>query len=979
MGTESDAGGGLAPGQQFGPRYRIIKLKGKGGMGAVYHAWDAELGVSVALKVIRPDTLADPTAVTDLERRFKRELLLAREVTHRNVVRIHDLGDIDGTKYLSMSYIEGEDLATILRREKRLPVARALAIARQVAEGLEAAHAAQVIHRDLKPANVLMSGDRALITDFGIARFGARPTSTTTIVQSDAPAAPVATPGSAADGATRGDSLASTTIRPSSPSEDAVTVDGTVGMAGTIEYMPPEQAAGQPVDERADIYSFGLMLYDMLMGASRHSGETSYTELAKRMQAPPAPMRSIEPAVPAPLERIIMRCVQPAPAERYQTISEVIAALKTLDDAGHERPIVRLTTRRQLVAWTIAAAAGALAIAGIAWWWLPSPAPPAQRPPMSVLIADFENRTGDDVFAGALEQALGVGIEGASFVNAYARPSALRIASANGLGTVLNEATARLVSRREAIAVVLAGSIEAARGGYEIAVKAVDPAADTVIATVSTFAAGKEGVLDSVNDLAGQVRERLGDTTLAGGKIAAGETFTAASLDAVRSYALAQDLAVNGKNAEAVVHYQRATELDPAFGRAYSGWATSARRLGRSEEAAALWQKALTLMDRMTEREKYRTLGTYYLGVSRNYEKAIENYTEVLRRWPGDSVATTNLAFAYFFALDFPNAHRLGRQAVLLDPGNITARSNVALFAMYASDFDAAVGEAKAVIKLNPSFEKSYFVLAAAAMARGDLAGVRQEYDRMRATGPAGRTLAAAGDADLALYEGRTTEAIGVLEAGVAEDLRSGNVSAALFKQIALAEAYATTTRARAIAEAHRAVERNRQPFVAVPAALVLIDAGRIADASAIAGELEKSLQAPTRAWGGLLRARIALAENRTVDAVEALRAAQKLADLWMIRFTLARAYLDAGQAAEALADFELCSKRRGEAMSLFFEDLPTFHYLAVLPYWLARAQEGVGLTAQATQNYETYLAARAAAGDDALSADARRRLGRTR
>ena len=180
------------------PRYSIIKLKGAGGMGAVYHAWDAELSVPVALKVIRPDTLTDPTVVADIERRFKRELLLAREVTHRNVVRIHDLGDIDGTKYLSMSYVEGQDLATILRRDGKLTAARALMIARQVAEGLEAAHAAKVIHRDLKPANVLMAGERALITDFGIARFGATapsaPSAPQFVAPADATAATIAIP-----------------------------------------------------------------------------------------------------------------------------------------------------------------------------------------------------------------------------------------------------------------------------------------------------------------------------------------------------------------------------------------------------------------------------------------------------------------------------------------------------------------------------------------------------------------------------------------------------------------------------------------------------------------------------------------------------------------------------------------------------------------------------------------------------------------
>jgi tetratricopeptide (TPR) repeat protein len=295
---------------------------------------------------------------------------------------------------------------------------------------------------------------------------------------------------------------------------------------------------------------------------------------------------------------------------------------------------------------------------------------------------------------------------------------------------------------------------------------------------------------------------------------------------------------------------------------------------------------------------------------------------------------------------------------------------------MYASDFTTGVAEAKRVIGLNPRFEKAYVVLAAASMDAGDLAGVRQTYEQMAATGPAGATLATTGHADLALYEGRIDEAIKTLQAGMAEDARTGNNTAEVAKQVALLEAYGfSQNRTRAIAEAQSVLTKNRQPSAAVPAALALVEAGRVSEAVPVAAELEKSLQPSTRAWAGVIRARIALADKRTVDAVEALRAAQKLADLWLIRFTLARAYLDAGQHAEALADFELCLKRRGEAMSLFFEDVPTFRYLSPLPYWIARAQEGVGMRAQAAQNYDTFLATRRAAPNDPLVVDAQRRL----
>src|SRR5215204_5129564 len=213
----------LEPWQPFGSRYHIIRLLGAGGMGAVYQAWDAELGVAVAIKVIRPEAMADQTIAADIERRFKRELLLARQVTHKNVVRIHDIGQIDGIKYITMSYVDGVDLSTAAQAEGRLPIAKVLQTARSVAAGLAAAHGAGVVHRDLKPANIMLQADgTALIMDFGIAR-------------------------------STGDKAASAQPKtapklslPLAASRADATMAGVI--VGTVEYMAPEQARGEAVD-----------------------------------------------------------------------------------------------------------------------------------------------------------------------------------------------------------------------------------------------------------------------------------------------------------------------------------------------------------------------------------------------------------------------------------------------------------------------------------------------------------------------------------------------------------------------------------------------------------------------------------------------------------------------------------------------------------------------------------------------------------
>jgi eukaryotic-like serine/threonine-protein kinase len=247
--------GVLARGQAFGPRYHIISLLGTGGMGEVYRAWDAELGLALALKVVRPAKTADPVSAALLERQFKNELVLARQVTHKNVVRIHDLGEIDGIKYITMPYVEGDDLATVMKKAGPLGVARALTLARQIVAGLQAAHEAAVVHRDLKPANIMVGADDlAQIMDFGIAR------------STSGPEAGVA-----------------------------------AGVAGTLEYMAPEQAKPGVVDQRADIYAFGLIFYEMLAGRRKPSGpKSALADMKARFENGVPPVRSINPEIPEP-------------------------------------------------------------------------------------------------------------------------------------------------------------------------------------------------------------------------------------------------------------------------------------------------------------------------------------------------------------------------------------------------------------------------------------------------------------------------------------------------------------------------------------------------------------------------------------------------------------------------------------------------------------------------------------------------------
>jgi len=940
--TPPPAGGGagpLAPGQTFGPRYHIIKLLGVGGMGAVYQAWDAELGVAVAIKVIRPETMDDPEAARDLEMRFKRELLLARQVTHRNVVRIHDLGEIDGIKYITMPFVNGQDLSSILKQQGRLPVARALAIMKQVVAGLQAAHEAGVVHRDLKPANVMLEDEQVLVMDFGIAR--------------------------SVSGATM------------------ATVAGSV--VGTLDYMAPEQARAEQVDQRADVYALGLIFYDLILGRRAASAENPMGALMARLQqAPPSP-RSLDPQVPEAVDAIITRCVQPDPAARYQTSADLAAALDELDADGHAR---RAVVKRRGISLPVAAASAALVLALVGGtWWLAiftagSAVAPAAHEPVSVLIADFDNKTGDPVFEGALEQSLAVGIEGASFISSYPRPEALRLVGQIKPGSTLDEAGARLVSVREGIKVVMTGTIEAAGSGYRVAVKAVDASAESAagkpLASAEASASDKGKVLQAIQSVASDLRSDLGDTAPDIARIGSQETFTAATLEAAREYAIAQNVAAGGKDEDAIAHYKKAISLDERFGRAYAGWAVSAYRLGRRDEAEDMWKQALSLMHRMTEREKYRTLGTFYLGSARNYEKAIENYEALVKAYPADGAGLNSLGVAYFSTLNFPRAIEQGRRAVEVYPRNQLYRTNLALYLMYTGDFAAAATEAGKVVAGSTTFHKAWLPIAIAGLVDGKPDTVREAYEQMAKIGARGASLSAMGLADAAMSEGAYSEAEAALKPAVESDRAANLAGPTAIKLMALAEvAEATGRTPAAVAAAREALKVARPDAVVVPAALLFIRAGQMQEAQELAAAYDKQLTKQSRAYAKVIEAEISLARGRTAEAIDALVVAKGLADLWLVRFTLGRAYVESGRPAEAISELELCQKRRGEATAIFLDDVPSYRYLSPISYWLARAQEGLGQKDEARANYRAYLAVRAGAAGDRLAADARKRLGK--
>jgi serine/threonine protein kinase/Flp pilus assembly protein TadD len=959
--------GPLKLGEQFG-RYTIIKMLGMGGMGAVYQAWDKELEVVVALKVIRPEALRDPAAEQEIERRFKRELLLARQVTHKNVVRIHDLGEIRGIKYITMSYVNGTDLSTVIRKEGRLPVPKVLRVMRAVVSGLVAAHGAGVVHRDLKPANIMIDAEgEALIMDFGIARSTGGPAEVAIPRPKGAPAPHLTGP--------------HTTGR-----YTEATMLGTI--VGTVEYMSPEQARGEAVDQRSDIYTTGLILYDLLSGKRRAEGPGSAVEkLRARMDGPLPPLKSVAPPdVPDALAAIVTKAIDPDAAQRYQTTADFAAALEGLDENGVPLPVKRaisLPVMAAIVVVLLGLSAGTL-------WYIKSRVPEKPPDPVSVVIADFDNRSGDPAFDRTLEPMLRRALEGAGFITAYDRNGIRRIVGA-ALPARLDEAAAGDIAVKQGLGVVLTGAIDKQGAAYTVSMKATKPVTGTVLSEGKAKASGQDQVIATATTLVTAVRKALGDhTTSASDQIFAMTSLSASSLEVVRHYSAAQEAASNGKNEDARLGLLKAVELDPKFGVGYLALSGVYRNLGKLPEAQNAITEALSHLDGMTERERYTTRGMSY-RLSGDYQKCVDEHSELIKRYKADVIGHNQLALCASQLRDLTRATTEMQAVVDILPKQVFFRDNLALYSDYLGDFPKAESEAKEATGISATDAPARLALAFAQLGQGQLADAKATFTEMAKTGPVGPkgeigpilgtrgpTWSASGLGDLAVYEGRFAEAVRLLDQGAAADLAGGfaDRAAAKFAE----QAYAQILRgqkAAAVAAAEKALANSKAVKIRFLAARTFVDAGQTAKAEPLMKALAAELQPEPQAYAKMIEAQIVMTGKDARPAIALLTDANKLLDTWIGHFELGRAYLAADQFLPADSEFDRCTKRRGEALALFLDEEPTFGYFPMVYYYQGRVREGQKLTTGAAESYKAYLALREKAGEDPLLADVKRRAGK--
>jgi tetratricopeptide (TPR) repeat protein len=593
--------------------------------------------------------------------------------------------------------------------------------------------------------------------------------------------------------------------------------------------------------------------------------------------------------------------------------------------------------------------------------------PKAAHPPVSVLVADFTNHTGDPIFTDTLEPMVNVALEGASFINAYSRGTARKLAQKLPNPTdKLDEQTARLIAVSQGLGAVVTGSLSQRGDGYKFSLEALDARTGNSVASAEINARNKDELLLAIPKLAAPIRKALGDATPESEQLAASGPFTAASLEVVHLYSVGMEQQFAGKMDEALRSFSKAVELDPNFARAYAGMSGPSAALGKQADAEKYIKMAM---------QRYHTRAFFYL-VTGDYQKCVEEYGNLVNQYPADRIGQADLAVCSLQLRNIPRAIEASRKAVEIVPNGVVQRLNLSFQSSFGGDFQGGEREARAALQINPSSDQGYLNLAEAQLGQGQLSQATESYHQLGKIGAMGPSIATAGLADLAIYEGRFADAVRVLEKGATVDLGAKRPDSAADKFAKLAHVQLLREqRAAAGAAADNALAHSQSVQVRFLAGRIFAELGETAKAQKLGASLGSELQAEPRTYAKILEGKSALRQGDSRQAIKAFTDASSLLDTWIGRLELARAYLEAGLFIDADSELDRCIKRRGESLELFMDNVPTYAYFPPVYYYQGRVREGLKSPASA-ESYRTYLSIRGQAGEDPLLPEIRKHLG---
>ena len=804
-------------GQQVS-HYEIISALGTGGMGEVYEARDHRLGRRVALKFLPPELSRDARAVE----RLLREARIASSLNHPHICTIHDIDSHHGTHFIVMELLDGLPLTQRIQ-VGAIPVRELIQITIHVAEALGAAHRLGIVHRDIKPANIFITtGGVVKVLDFGVAKLqAARPT--------PAPSAAFAN-----------------TI-----AADALTTDGVA--LGTIQYMSPEQARGEGIDGRSDLFSLGAVIYEMATGRPAFGGPTTAVIFDSILNRHPVAAGTIKPAVPPALDGIIARAIAKRPDDRYQTAGDLIADLEHVHrELSGEVPIGR-TAEYRPPSGTIAATAGdtpaavppgrrwsrrgflALAVivaAAATLYWRFSPAHPL-APRDAIVIADFANTTGDEVFDDALREAVDVQIRQSRWFRVLGEQATITTLRRMGrpADTPVTGDVARELCQRAGAQAVIDGTIAAIGSTYVMTLDAQDCASGDSLAKEQVQARTKDLVLTELGGAISRLRTQLGESLQSIKRFDTPiQEATTPSLPALKAYSLGVRARVRGGDSAAIPFFRQALEFDPAFALAHARLSVVYENLGDRALARAEVQKAYELRDRVSEYERLYIVTRYHDIVTGDLEQRLAALQMMGDTFARDFAARNNLGVAYLEMGRLEQAVDEFRKAVAIAPDQRLPAMNLANTLVNLGRLDEARTAFERTLAIGDSSDTraGAFMLGYYA---GDLAEMKRQYDAGRRGGEPWR-LSGVRAVTLA-YEGKLDEAERVQSQGIA-DAAAANRAGALahgYLQLAwIALQCGDLQSAREAAE--QALVHDRDARNALQAAAILALAGNPAKAA---------------------------------------------------------------------------------------------------------------------------------------------------